>query len=87
MITLSEAFRLCHIGEEAVYLRENGKTNWDDHYFWSKKVRNKFDMKKIKVVGIEPKFERYGYDFDGMCFIVTGITDKELRDAEYDMKG
>lgn len=83
MVTLSEAFKLCRIKDECVYLQENGKSEWKDHIFWSKKVRDTFDMKKIKVVGIEPRFERCGYDFMGMRFIVTGITDEELQKAEY----
>lgn len=83
MITLIEAFRLCNIGAEPVYLQSAGDKKNDAHYFWSWKVRNLFDMKNIKVVGIEPHFETYGPDYLGMMFVVRGITDQELREKSY----
>lgn len=85
MITLSEAFRLCNIREEAVYLRhvEEHSDIWDTgHYFWSKKIRDKFDMRKIQVVKIELEFEHFSSKFLGWRFVVTGISPEELRKAE-----
>ena len=85
MISLAEAFRLCGIKEEPVYLRcQNESTNiWNNgHYFWSAKIRNKFDMRKIKVVRIDLAFERFGHDFLGWQFIVKGVTPEELYKAE-----
>lgn len=84
MITLSEAFKLCHIkAEKMVYLRENGKDDWHDYLISAKTIRNKLDMKKIRVVGIEPKFQRYGNDYLGLCFVVTGISEKEIQKLQY----
>ena len=83
MITLAHAFRLCSIASEPVYLRRKCESDFTDHYFWSDKVRRLFDMKRIKVVGIEPRLQKYGPDYLGMLFIVTGITEEELRNAEY----
>lgn len=85
MITLSEAFKLCGIKEETIYLRHVEESNsvWSGHYFWSKKIRDKMDMRKIRVVKIEPAFEHYGSDFIGWRFIVAGITPEELTRIEY----
>lgn len=82
MITLSEAFRLCNVGDEPVYLFhvKERKSVWDfGHYFWSKTIRDRFDMKKIKVVRIDLQFENFGNDFLGWCFVVSGITPEELH--------
>lgn len=80
MITLSEAFRLCHIKDEMVFLRAEGTRR--DHSFWSEKIRKRMDMKAVKVVGIDPRFPRFDYGYDGMCFTVRGITDEELTKEE-----
>lgn len=85
MITLSEAFKLCDIKEENVYLRHVEESNsvWSSgHYFRSKKIRDKMDMRKIRVVKIEPAFEHFGPDFIGWRFIVAGITPEELTRIE-----
>ncbi len=82
-ITLSRAFRLCGIRESAVYLRAFGDQAYTDHYFWSGRVRELLDMTKLIVMRIEPRFEPYGPDFDGMLFTVKGITAEELRKLSY----
>ena len=79
MVTLSEAFRLCNTGDESVYLQAASDPHYEEYYFWSAKLRELVDMKKIKVVGIYPKFDRYGSDFCGMVFAVRGMTAEELR--------
>ena len=83
MITLSKAFRLCGIGAESVYLQAASDKNSEKHYFWSAKLRELVDMKKIKVVGIYPKFDRYDGDFCGMVFTVRGLTGEELRELSH----
>ena len=83
MITLSQAFRLCNIGDESVYLQAASDLNYEDFYFWSSKLRELVDMKKLKVVGIYPKHDRYGTDFCGMAFTIRGMTAKELRELSY----
>ena len=83
MITLSKAFRLCGIGSESVYLQAANDKNGEEHYFWSAKLKELVDMKKIKVVGIYPKFDRYDGDFCGMVFAVRGVDSKELRDLSH----
>lgn len=87
MITLAEAFKLCEIGEETVFLRhvDEPKNIWDSgHRFWSKKIRDKFDMRKIRVVNIELEFEHFGPEFRGWRFVVAGITPEELYRIEYE---
>lgn len=82
MITLSEAFRLCNVGNEPVYLIHVNelKSVWSpDCYFYSRKIRDRFDMKKVKVVKIDLKFESFGSDFIGWRFVVSGITPEELH--------
>ena len=86
MITLSEAFRLCDVRDEPVYLRHVEESNsvWNTgHYFWSKKIRDKLDMRKIRVIKIEPAFEHFGPEFIGWRFIVAGITPEELTRIEH----
>ena len=83
MITLSEAFKLCQIGEELVCLRPIGRAKSRDHYFWSTKIRNRLDMKKINVVCIRPKFAPQSPDFECMKFVVTGISEDELIKEEF----
>lgn len=77
MVTLSQAFRLCGIDHEIVYLQAVGSR--DDFFFAAKKIRNKLDMKKIKVIRIEPKFECFGPDYLGMLFVVRGIDKRALE--------
>lgn len=77
MITLSKAFRLCGIEREIVYLQTIGSRN--DFFFTARKIRNKLDMKKIKVIRIEPRFEHFGPDYLGMLFVVRGIDGEALK--------
>lgn len=79
MITLSQAFRLCNIGNEGVYLQVISGAKRGEFYFWSGRVRELFDMKKVRVTRIEPRFDPYGPDFEGMLFTVNGITPEELQ--------
>ena len=83
MITLSQAFRLCNIGDERVYLQAASDPNYNEFYFWSAKLRKLVDMKKLKVVGIYPRFERYGSGYCGMAFTVRGMNAEELRKLMY----
>ena len=88
MITLAKAFKLCNIGEEAVYLRHVNESSsvWNQgHYYWSKRIRDKLDMKKVKVIKIEPAFEHFGPEFIGWRFVVSGITPEELCKVELDL--
>lgn len=78
MITLTQAFRLCHIGNEVVYLKPKGETVRSTG-IWSKRLRELVDMKKIKVVGIDARFETYGPSFLGMEFTVTGLSQIEIE--------
>ena len=87
MITLAEAFRLCDIREEPVYFRHIESLNRicpPTHYFWSQKVRDKFDMQQIKVVRIELEFEHFGPEFRGWRFVISGVTPEELTGKEVD---
>lgn len=77
MITLSQAFRLCGIDHEVVYLQAVGSR--DDFFFSERKIRNMLDMKKIKVIRIEPRFDRFGPDYLGMLFVVRGIDGESLK--------
>lgn len=73
MITLSEAFKLCQIGDdEPVLLRVMENTKTYDHCLWSSEVRDRFDLEKIKVKYIRAKF-------DHIKFIIVGISEDELR--------
>ena len=83
MITLSEAFRLCKISDaEGVHLKAADDIRNEEHYFWSKRLIELVDMKKIKVVCIYPKFYFDG-SFGGMAFTLRGVTSKELKDLSY----
>lgn len=82
MISLISAFRLCDIRDEIVYLRLDGdKDPFSSLFFWSEKIRKKLDMKKVKVVQIRPKFS-YG-DYEGIEFVVRGISKQEIERAYY----
>lgn len=73
MVTLIEAFRLTDVrDDEVVYLRPKGKTRFDSIIISGKKVREKLDMKIVKVIRITPRFEMYGYGYEGIEFTVTG---------------
>ena len=77
MITLSKAFRLCGIDREIVYLQAAGSR--DNFFFAARKIRNKLDMKKIRVIRIEPRFDKFGPDYLGMLFVVRGIDGEALK--------
>ena len=80
MIPLSKAFRLCDIREEHVYLRVVGPgQNREYICFWAPRLRELVDMKKIRVLRINPRFQTYGDAFLGMSFEVVGISKEELR--------
>ena len=71
MITLIEAVKLCRIPEnEPVYLRKRGSSRFDYTLFTPHEMRNRFDMKKVKVYAISVRFEAYGPDYMGMEFEV-----------------
>ena len=81
MVSLAKAFKLCNIGDEAVYLRHVNEPSsvWNSgHYFWSKTIRDRFDMKKINVVKIELEFEHFGPEFRGWRFVVSGVDPEEI---------
>ena len=62
MLNLKQALKLTNNfnNENIVYLENMG--GW----YNLKEIKNKFDMKKIHVYKIEPKFSRY--DFEGMAY-------------------
>lgn len=73
MITLIEAVKLCRIPEnEPVYLRNRGSNPFDYTLFTPREMRNRLDMRKIKVHAISVRFEAFGPDFMGMEFEVSG---------------
>lgn len=73
MITLIEAVKLCRIPEdEPVYLRNRGSDYFDYTLLTPCEMRNRLDMRKIKVHAISTRFERFGPDFMGMEFEVSG---------------
>lgn len=82
MLTLAQAFRLCGVGEETVFLKtpEQEHSILDPSYpAWSKKIRDTLDMKKIVVYRISPRFEHFGPEFLGWCFHVKGADLDMLR--------
>ena len=42
-------------------------------------VVHQYDMRKLKVVSIQPRFERFGPDYMGMEFTVIGLKNKEEK--------
>jgi hypothetical protein len=77
MITLTQAFRICHIGNEFVYLKT--KESIRSVGVSARRLRELVDMKKIEVVGIDVRFETCGPDFLGMEFKVKGISQAEIE--------
>lgn len=76
MITLSEAFRLCGIKDETVYLKhaeakERGLFG-GKHPVSAKTIRHKTDMKKIIVHRIDVQCD-YNGECLGMVFVVNGV--------------
>lgn len=84
MLTMSQAFKICNIGEEMVYIRhykEEPDRPWGrGHAIWSKKIRDRLDMKRIEVIKILPAFSFDGYE--GFSFVVKGIAADVLRELE-----
>ena len=73
MITLIEAVKLCRIPEdESVYLRKCGSDRFDYTLFTPREMRNRLDMRAIKVHAILARFEAVGPDSIGMEFEVSG---------------
>ena len=57
MITLSEAFRLLQMrNSEIVWLRPVGGDRWSAKPYTEKEIREKFDMKSVKVHHIAIRF-------------------------------
>ena len=82
MITLIQAFRLCDINEEMVYLRhKDAKSQFNYVCVWSEKIRKIVDMKKIKVLRAIPHFSYDGYE--GQEFVIDGISLEELKKLEW----
>lgn len=81
-VTLTEAFRLCNVGRGIVYLRHVKESSRNDgHRLRASKIREKFDMRKIRVLKIELEFEHFD-SILGWRFVVTGISPEELCKAE-----
>lgn len=73
MITLIAAVKLCRIPEdESVYLRKCGSDRFDYTLFTPREMRNRLDMRAIKVHAILVRFEAFGPDFMGVGFEVSG---------------
>ena len=76
MITLIQAVRLCGLNNDDIVklvdLKDVGKyyTSFYQHYT-VKEMRNKLDMRKIKVARIRPWYSFYEYE--GFEFHVTGL--------------
>lgn len=63
MITLLEACKLIRLEDsEVCFLKEKNKIDYE--VVTGKDIRNKLNMKAVKVVSITPKFAEY--DFRGM---------------------
>lgn len=88
MLTLSEAFRLCGIEDETVYLMLPGTKTYglfSGKYIVSARIiRNKLDMKKIIVHRISVQLNYEG-EYVGMFFVVTGasLSEEKLMRLQY----
>lgn len=72
MVTLKEAIKLADIQEdELVYLKQEGSSKFDRELMTLREIRNKLDMKNLKVVSIKPSFSFDG-EFQGMEFVLKG---------------
>ena len=84
MITLSKAFRLCGVtGNEVVYLKAADDPNHNEYWFWTGRIIELFDMKKIHVIKIRPKFSIPDFTFKGFVFTVRGMNADDLRKMSY----
>lgn len=82
MVTLIEAFRLTDVrDDDIVYLRPKGQTRFYSIIASGKRIREKLDMKRVKVVRISPRFEVCGYDYEGIEFTVTGPIERIRYDG------
>lgn len=74
MISLIEAFNLLEIEDgECVFLTPLGKSMWCETIMTGREVRNKLDMKKVKVRHIGIRIDRYDGEFFGYALEVTGF--------------
>ena len=82
MVTLIEAFRLTDVrDDDIVYLRPKGQARFYSIIASGKRIREKLDMKRVKVVRISPRFEVDGYDYEGIEFTVTGPIERIRYDG------
>ena len=73
MITLTQAFKLCHIrDDEIVYIRPENETRFYAQSYLGKEVRDKLDMKHTMVTGIDVRFS-FG-EYLGLEFIIKRQT-------------
>ena len=80
MIDLREAFKLTKVQNgNIVYLRPYGANRFNSILATGRQVREQYDMRKLKVVSIQPRFERFGPDYMGMEFTVIGLKNKEEK--------
>jgi len=84
MITLSEAFRLCGIKDETVYLLHKGGKWTEDKCFWSGSLVKLIDMKKLHVIKIMPRFEHYGSGYQGFLFVVKDLSKEQIEQLYYE---
>ena len=75
MITLKEALKLIKPSEcEHIYLQQVGTMksglSWYPYIYTEKEIRNRYDMKAVKVHEIRPNF--YYGEFAGMKLFCTG---------------
>lgn len=85
MITLSEAMRLCVSAKyTGAYLRPiNESGPFARVWLSDKAIRNHLDMKKVKVVRIDPHIDMSDGEFMGMVFDVVGVTLPELQKLQF----
>lgn len=79
MITLKEALNLCK-SEDFFTIKHYTEENsiWGPHHFTNRKtLEKKSDMKKIKVLKIEPRFSTDGYE--DLMFTIAGINIEECK--------
>ena len=72
MITLSQAFRLCGVrNDQIVYLQPHKSSCPYPVMMTGREVREKLDMKKVKVLKIFPLRNEYGLGIVCMAFRVV----------------
>ena len=76
MITLTQAFRLLNIEDcEIVYLKAGVSKRI--HGYSGRKIREKLDMKNLRVSGIGLNFG-YTTEFQGYILTIQGISENDL---------